>query len=479
MNNRSIICFLFILPILASAEMQYSYKGYFDIGTIHRLSDGSIIKIPYRMATLDYTILDNNFYVISSMALEFRLKDIDDIFGSDLTFDLRELYLEWITSFGNMSLGKQIITWGSASGNNPTDNISPYNYYYMSSMGKDRKEGIFSFNSNLYLGDIKLNAIFIPEHNTNILPLNDSEFTISTPIVPTDEQIMDLNKPFEYGISINIPFYSMDITTSHFSGYDRIVSFFGANVWSNLAFTKIIADTVLSYRKTDVSGLGFSVLLEDFTFRADLGYFNTDDNIKDNNDLFRDYESGKKSIIDACEEINAGLPSWAEKIVCANEPILKEILKLNNSAEYYQYTLEIEYTPTSDFNIIGQYSKQQSIKFGLADSLTLQDETILLDPEKLFIPGIGSPNTLISTNSLSISAQKSFSDRGFEVRYTSMFDLDKKGSLHEVGIEYEIYENTKILIAVNKILDNKNIQMNPFSGMEDFSHIRLGLKYYY
>ena len=195
--------------------------------------------------------------------------------------------------------------------------------------------------------------------------------------------------------------------------------------------------------------------------------------------MFRDYESGKQFIIDACEEKNAELPSGFEKIVCANEPIIKEILKLNNSAEYYQYTLEIEYMPTSDFNIIGQYSKQQSIKFGLADSLTLQDETILLDPEKLFIPGIGSPNTLISTNSLSISAQKSFSDRGFEVRYTSMFDLDKKGSLHEVGIEYEIYENTKILIAVNKILDNKSIQMNPFTGMEDFSHIRFELKYYY
>jgi len=60
-----------------------------------------------------------------------------------------------------------------------------------------------------------------------------------------------------------------------------------------------------------------------------------------------------------------------------------------------------------------------------------------------------------------------------------MFDLDKKGALNEVGIEYEINENTNILIAVNKILDNKSIQMNPFTGMKDFSHIRLELKYYY
>ena len=60
-----------------------------------------------------------------------------------------------------------------------------------------------------------------------------------------------------------------------------------------------------------------------------------------------------------------------------------------------------------------------------------------------------------------------------------MIDLDKKGSLHEAGIEYEIYENTKLFIAVNKIIADNSIKMNPFTGMEDFSHIRLELKYYY
>ncbi len=71
--------------------------------------------------------------------------------------------------------------------------------------------------------------------------------------------------------------------TSYFSGYDRIVSFFGANVWSNLAFTNTIADTVLSYRKTDVIGFGFSALQGDFTVSMDFGYFNSNDNIQDKN----------------------------------------------------------------------------------------------------------------------------------------------------------------------------------------------------
>ena len=126
-----------------------------------------------------------------------------------------------------------------------------------------------------------------------------------------------------------------------------------------------------------------------------------------------------------------------------------------------------------------QYSKQQSIEFGLADSLTLSTETVLLDPEKLFIPGMGSPNTFISTNALSITAQKLFSDLGLELRYTSMFDLDKKGSLHGVGLEYEIFKNTNLLIEVTKIFNNDEIQMNPFTAMKDFSRILFEIRYFY
>ena len=183
-------------------------------------------------------------------------------------------------------------------------------------------------------------------------------------------------------------------------------------------------------------------------------------------------------IIEACEEKNVDLPDGFFQVDCENEPVLKETLKLDNYARYYQYTLEFEFTPNSEFRIIGQYSKHKPFDFGEADSLTLSTP-ILLYPENLFIPGMGSPNTFFSSNSLSISAQKSFSDMDLELRFVSMFDLDEKGALYEAGIEYEIYENMKILIAANKIIADNSIKMNPFSGMENFSHIRMELIYYY
>ena len=435
--------------------------------------------MPYRVINYEPVLSINDFNIVANTALEFRIKDIDKIMESDLTPDLRELYIEWMTPLGDFSLGKQIITWGSASENNPTDNISPYNYYYLFSIGKERKEGVMSLNSNIYVGDIKLNAIFIPQHNTNILPLNDPEFVISTPIVPKDEQILELDNPYEYGLSVNFPFGSKDITASYFSGYDRIMSFFGANVWSNQAFLNpIIPDTVLSYRKTNVYGLGYSALFGDFMIRVDFGYFDTQDNIQDTLDIIRNYEAGKQIIIDDCEQINNELPEGFTKKDCEKEPEIKETLKLDNIAQYYQYTFECEFSPNSEFRLIGQYSKHKAFAFGKADSLTLSTP-ILLYPEELFIPGMGAPNTFISSNALSISAQKLFSDISLELRLTSMFDLDKKGALYEAGIEYEINENMNILIAINKIFDNNNIQFNPFTELKDFSHIRLELKYYY
>jgi len=290
---------------------------------------------------------------------------------------------------------------------------------------------------------------------------------------------MELDNPYEYALSLNLPLNNLDITTSYFSGYDRIVSFFGANVWANQAFTDpIVADTVLSYRKTEMYGIGLSFLFSDFSFRSDLGYFITNDNVSKKEELYRDYELGAQLIVEGCEEKNEELPDWANPVICESQPDHKETFLLNNFAEYLQYTLEIEFNPTSEFNIITQYSKNKSTEFGEADSLTLS-ATILMDPEVFFIPGMGSPNTFISSNSLSISARKLFPDMGLELSYTSMFDLDEKGEIHGAGLEYEIFKNTNLLIEATKIFNNDKIKMNPFTTMKDFSRILFEIRYYY
>ena len=69
------IYIILTFPFLLYGEINYAHKGYFDIGTIHRLSDGSIIKVPYRMLTYEPFIVYNNLTLNASSAIEFRLKD--------------------------------------------------------------------------------------------------------------------------------------------------------------------------------------------------------------------------------------------------------------------------------------------------------------------------------------------------------------------------------------------------------------------
>jgi hypothetical protein len=230
-----------------------------------------------------------------------------------------------------------------------------------------------------------------------------------------------------------------------------------------------------------VYGFGATGFINNIILRADLGYFITEDKIDSKEDLYRDYKKGRQQIIKQCEENKEEdqTGQFPGEKNCDEEPTHKETFLLDNEAKYLQTTVEVEYSPVSDLTIIGQYSKHYLINIGKADSLTLSTGTILLDPEQLFIPGMGSPNTFISSNSLSVSARKIFPDMGLELSYTSMLDLDEKGSLHGIGIEYEIFKNTNLLIEVTKIFDNEEIQSNPFTGMKDFSRILVGLNYYY
>jgi hypothetical protein len=240
---------------------------------------------------------------------------------------------------------------------------------------------------------------------------------------------------------------------------------------------------VLSFRKTDTYGLGLSYYIGDITIRGDIGYFiTTDDLSRSDSALYRYY--APDTLISHCEDKNETIENdpFTEGMPfpdCKLFPTFNNTELINNNAEYYQYILEIEYSPGNDYNFISQYTKHKLEEIGLADSIRTSDTTVVFDPLEYFIPGIGSPNTFISTNSLSIMFMKSFPEIGLELNYTGMFDLDEKGALHGVGLEYKIFKNTNLLIEVTKIFNNDEIQPNPFTAMKDFSRILFEIRYFY
>ncbi|SVE34138.1 uncharacterized protein METZ01_LOCUS486992, partial [marine metagenome] len=118
--------FLLLLPLILMGEEINDLSGTINYYYANRLSDGSIINLPYRIADIKWQKEEDAFSLYSHIALEYRIPNdshfLDNTSPQDFIWDLRELYLSWHFSLGELRIGKQIYSWGSVDGNSPVDN---------------------------------------------------------------------------------------------------------------------------------------------------------------------------------------------------------------------------------------------------------------------------------------------------------------------------------------------------------------------
>ena len=123
---------------------QLNYTGSFKPGNMHRLSDQTEISLPFRLIEVEIGYSMGDFEIQTNSALEYRWSNNEN----DVQF--REIYIMWYPEWGELKLGKQIHAWGTVDGNNPTDNLNPYDYYYMFLLGAGRKVGNVSGSIKYY-----------------------------------------------------------------------------------------------------------------------------------------------------------------------------------------------------------------------------------------------------------------------------------------------------------------------------------------
>ncbi|HIC39308.1 MAG TPA: hypothetical protein EYO79_07575, partial [Candidatus Marinimicrobia bacterium] len=168
MKRYSLLLLLFV-----TTNAQVYYSGLIRPLTMNRLSDNSQISLPFRIAELEVGFSKGDIDFKTSSAVEFRWT------GGDPKLDFREVYLIWYPSWGEVKLGKQIHAWGAVDGNNPTDNLNPYDFYYMFLPGADRKIGTLSASMKYYWNDWQLEVVVIPEHEPNRYPFGEDDFPIA------------------------------------------------------------------------------------------------------------------------------------------------------------------------------------------------------------------------------------------------------------------------------------------------------------
>ena len=344
MKNICLSFFIILITILHANEelkSQIDMDYHLHLYSISRLSDGGVVKIPFRLGDVDFAYYNEDIKISSRLSLEYKPKFSDFYFDAnypqEFSIDLRELYLTWYFDNAELRVGKQIHTWGSVDQNSPLDNASPYDYYYIFSIGKEQKMGSFSGAFDYYFGNSTLGIVFSPIHHTNRLPLGNDDFPIELPVIPRSIQMQEVENEFEYGAYLKHSFDRSDITLSYYKGNDRVYNLSGINVYTPAANSVNPAnlDSIFTHRKTEILGLGTSVVTDFVTIRADYGKFYTYDPNSDYSDRIRlDKLEGKKAIFKDGTEQNADVV-----ILCTGYlhhfPFLDESLKLKTHNRLY------------------------------------------------------------------------------------------------------------------------------------------------
>ena len=94
-----------------------------------------------------------------------------------------------------------------------------------------------------------------------------------------------------------------------------------------------------------------------------------------------------------------------------------------------------------------------------------------------FQPGMGIPFAMFTDKSLLVSETENLFDNRLELEGSLMVNLEDRGMMFGMNADYSPIEDWNLELEVMQFWGDKNNGGNPFTKLEDYSHIRLGFKY--
>lgn len=409
---------ILLLSIFTTLFGQIQYSGYLYSEAKIRNSSGEVLDLPYRLSQFNFSYTFAMIDIISKGDIEFRNKTMESIFS------LSEFYIGLYPSFGEIRLGKQINSWGLADGNNPTDNLNPYDLNYMFLTGTDRKIGSLSLTFDTYLNDHKLGVVIIPSHEPNRFPIEGTDFKMDDNEIPPSSN----EDEFQWGLSLQSMLGESDIMLTYFNGYDFAPSYAGNY-------------SQFEYRKSQAFGVSSVSFWNDFTFRTEMAYFDT------------------KTALDLD-------------------------MSANYKAEYLQYVIQLEYPAPSDITFTSQIIGNKILSSDGWNMISKKNddgdevnEIVQVNSEN-FNMGLGTPFAAFSESALFISSQKKYMDGTFDISLMGMIDLTQTGFMLGGNLEYSTIENWVITVGSSKFMgDGKSDSHNIFNKLEEFSNTTIAVKF--
>ena len=137
-----------------------------------------------------------------------------------------------------------------------------------------------------------------------------------------------------------------------------------------------------------------------------------------------------------------------------------------------------------------RYRWEAEIEGDVVD-VALTNFEIYLDGKDFFYPGMGSPLALMVNKAILGGLSKSFLNDRLTLQLRNLMDLEYKGYFLELNTDYKLTDRVTSTFAINYIngdethpnsIKNKGEDYEkaldyPLNQMEDFSHIRMQIKY--
>lgn len=107
----------------------------------------------------------------ASMVLEAWIRNDDSFRSSASQGRVREAYFNLSGGDADFRVGKQIIIWGRADRINPTDNLTPRNYTWLTPEDIDQRLGTMAAKMTYRFSGISLTGMWLPRFKPNTLPM--------------------------------------------------------------------------------------------------------------------------------------------------------------------------------------------------------------------------------------------------------------------------------------------------------------------
>ncbi|UCH63269.1 MAG: hypothetical protein JSU77_02105 [Fidelibacterota bacterium] len=426
--QRRLVLVAYMLGGFSALTAQVEFHGH--VYPLARLNfESRYLNLPHRVVSLEGQNRGRNVNLFLNTTLEYRLA------MNSAAVELQEAYAEFSTGLGDFRFGQQVIAWGAADGNNPTDNVNPYDFYYLFIPGSDRKASNVMASVNLYLGSVNLEVVATPVFQSNRLPFGEEDFPVFEELpfdldtIPEVRPDRDLENT-EFGFRARMPLSMMDVSLSYFKGFERMFT----------AVTNTFPGGIsgLEYNPVQVLGGDLVTFISDWAIRAEGAYFLT-------------------------EDTNGNLPHL-------RNPYLQYVLQLDYTGQ--EYSIMLQYlggyiTKVDDDTVTIPLPPGSPIPFVQYTEAEYEGDHI---PAK-----IGMPFAAIAQNAVLATASYDFADGRYSVKGQGLYDLDKNGYMIGGKLTLALEEAFDLELGISYMDGEEGSRLRTIG--EVFSHVYVGMKY--